>query len=70
MVEKRKTMHSLYLVDYRDNSLFYSTCILFMAKIEKMGLFRNPVGADGKAPPTVEQYQRLWQEILQRGDGL
>jgi len=41
-----------------------------MAEIEKMGLFHNPVGADGKAPPAAERYQRLWQEILQRGDGL
>jgi cellulose biosynthesis protein BcsQ len=70
MVEKRKTMHSLFLGEYGDHSLFLSTRIPFMAEIEKMGLFRNPVGGDGKASPAAEQYKRLWQEILQRGDGL
>jgi chromosome partitioning protein len=70
MVEKRKTMHSLFLGEYGDNSLFLSTRIPFMAEIEKMGLFRNPVGADGKASPAAEQYKKLWQEILQRGDDL
>jgi len=39
-----------------------------MAEIEKMGLFRNPVGSGGKASPAAEQYKRLWQEILQRGE--
>lgn len=70
MVEKRKTMHSLFLNEYGDHSLFLSTRIPFTAEIEKMGLFRNPVGGDGKASPAAEQYKRLWQEILQRGDGL
>ncbi|MCP4341611.1 MAG: AAA family ATPase [Desulfobulbaceae bacterium] len=70
MVEKRKTMHNLFLGEYGDTSLFLSTRIPFMAEIEKMGLFRNPVGTDGKVSPAAEQYKRLWQEILQRGDGL
>ena len=69
MVEKRKTMHNLFLEEYGINSLFLSTRIPFMAEIEKMGLFRNPVGADGKVSPAAEQYERLWQEILQRGNG-
>ena len=70
MVEKRKTMHNLFLGEYGDNSLFLNTRIPFMAEIEKMGLFRNPVGGDGKVSPAAEQYKSLWQEILQRGDGL
>jgi len=70
MVEKRKTMHSLFLKEYGNNPLFLTTRIPFMAEIEKMGLFRKPVGADGKASPAAEQYIKLWQEIKQRGEGL
>lgn len=68
MVEKRKTMHSLVQQELADNPLFLVNRIPFMAEIEKMGLFRNPVGSDGKASPAAEQYKRLWQEILQRGE--
>ncbi len=68
MVEKRKTMHSLFLEEYGSHSLFLSTRIPFMAEIEKMGLFRNPVGANGKGSAAAEQYEKLWQEILLRGD--
>ena len=66
MVEQRKTMHSLFLNEYGEHPLFLSTRIPFMAEIEKMGLYRNPVGGNGKASPAAEQYGRLWQEILQR----
>ncbi|MGB3211555.1 MAG: AAA family ATPase [Desulforhopalus sp.] len=64
MVEKRKTMHSLFLNEYGSHPLFLATRIPFMAEIEKMGLSRNPVGVEGKASPAAEQYKRLWQEIL------
>lgn len=67
MVEKRKTMHSLFLNEYGQHPLFLATRIPFMAEIEKMGLLRNPVGTDGRASPAARQYGSLWQEILQRG---
>lgn len=67
MVEKRKTMHNLFLDEYGTHSFFLATRIPFMAEIEKMGIFRSPVGGDGKASPAAEQYKRVWQEILQRG---
>ncbi len=70
MVEQRKTMHRLFLDEYGNHTFFLSTRIPFLAEIEKMGLFRNPVGSDGKVSPAVEEYKRLWQEILRRGDGL
>lgn len=69
-VEKRKTMHSLFLDEYGSHPLFLSTRIPFMAEIEKMGLFRSPVGGDGKTSPAAEQYKRVWLEILERGDEL
>jgi chromosome partitioning protein len=68
MVEKRKTMHSLFLDEYENNPLFISTRIPFMAEIEKMGLFRSPVGSDGKVSLAADQYKKVWQEILQRGN--
>ena len=63
-------MHNLFLGEYGENALFLSTRVPFMAEIEKMGLYRNPVGVNGKASPAAEQYRKLWQEILQRGSGL
>jgi len=68
MVEKRKTMHNLFLEEYGSHPFFLATRIPFMAEIEKMGLVRNPVGSDGKASPAATQYKRLWQEILAKGD--
>lgn len=67
MVEKRKTMHNLFLEEYGAHPLFLDTRIPFMAEIEKMGLLRNPVGVNGTGSPAARQYERLWQEILQRG---
>jgi len=70
MVEKRKTMHSLFLDEYGSHPLFLETYIPFMAEIEKMGLVRSPVVGDGRVSPAAELYIGLWQEILQRGTGL
>ncbi len=67
MVEKRKTMHSLFLDEYGAHPLFLHTRIPFMAEIEKMGLRRNPVGENRHVSPAAKQYAKLWQEILQRG---
>lgn len=67
MVEKRKTMHSLFLDEYGNHPLFLTTRIPFMAEIEKMGLYRRPVGCDGKNSPAADQYKRLWLEILSKG---
>lgn len=70
MVEKRKTMHSLFLDEYGDHPLFLTSRIPFMAEIEKMGLYRRPVGTDGRASTAAAHYRQLWQEILTRGQGL
>lgn len=67
MVEKRKTMHNLFLEEYGTHPLFLDTRIPFMAEIEKMGLSRGPVGGKGTGSPAARQYDKLWQEILQRG---
>jgi chromosome partitioning protein len=70
MVEKRKTMHTTFLSEYKDHPMFLTTRVPFMAEIEKMGLYRRPVGGDGKASPAAEIYQVLWNEILSKGEGL
>lgn len=68
MVEKRKTMHSSILAEYQEHPIFLSTRIPFMAEIEKMGLYRRPVGGDGRASPAATQYRSLWQEIVEKGE--
>ena len=70
MVEKRKTMHSSFLEEYREHPLFLFTQIPFMAEIEKMGMYCRPVGGDGKASPAAEKYQLLWNEIIRKGEKL
>lgn len=70
MVEKRKTMHSLFLNEYGDHPLFLTTRIPFMAEVEKMGLFRAPVGSDGNVSPAADCYKKLWQEISITGEDL
>lgn len=68
MVERRKNMHNLVLDEYGEHPLFLTTRIPFMAEIEKMGLYRQPVGSEGKASLAAEQYSHLWQEMLERGE--
>jgi len=68
MVEKRKSMHSLFLQEYGEHPLFLASRIPFMAEVEKMGIHRDPVGVDGKLSPAREQYVRLWHEILDRSE--
>jgi len=66
MVERRKTMHQQVMEKYGAYPIFLKTVIPFMAEIEKMGLYRQPVGAGGQQSPAHRAYQMLWQEIKQK----
>lgn len=66
MVEKRKTMHKNVIVKYQKYPIFQSTHIPFMAEVEKMGLYRQPVGAISFSSPAAQQYFKLWQELWKR----
>jgi len=63
MVEKRKLMHSSFVDKYKNHSIFLRTQIPFMAEIEKMGLYRRPVGIDSRLSKARRLYRELWAEI-------
>jgi len=67
MVERRKTMHKEVMVKYRNYPIFMKNYIPYSAEIEKMGVYRKPVGAT-RSVPTVgtHAYQNLWAEIQDR----
>ncbi len=66
MVEKRKLMHSTIMDKYRNYPIFMRTYVPFMAEIEKMGLYRRPVGSTPRHSPASQAYELLWQEINDR----
>ncbi|MEE4167233.1 MAG: AAA family ATPase [Desulfocapsaceae bacterium] len=67
MVEQRKTMHRGVMDKYGAHPIFMENHIPYSAEIEKMGLYRKPVGAGGgvDTPGTVA-YRSLWSELYQR----
>lgn len=66
MVEPRKTMHRDVIAKYRKYPIFRKTHIPYLAEVEKMGIYRMPVGAFSGASPAALQYSRLWAEIWNR----
>jgi len=68
MVERRKSMHLAIMDKYSRYSLFLKTSIPFQAEIEKMGILRQPVGATARQSPAARQYEKLWQEVMQRSE--
>ncbi len=69
MVEIRKRMHGNIISKYRKYPIFLKTAIPFMAEIEKMGLHRQPVGANGRRSHASLIYKRLWSEVENRSKG-
>lgn len=68
MVESRKTMHRTVMEKYQKYAIFQKTSIPFLAEVEKMGVYRQPVGAVYPASPAAKNYLQLWTEIWP-GDG-
>ncbi len=67
MVEQRKTMHRGVMEKYGSHPIFMKNHIPYSAEIEKMGLYRKPVGASGGSPSiSTTAYKNLWSEISQR----
>jgi cellulose biosynthesis protein BcsQ len=66
MVERRKVMHASIMKKYQDYPIFMQNYIPFMAEIEKMGLYRRPVGAAPRKSIAALSYEKLWQEIVER----
>lgn len=68
MVEPRKIMHKDVISRYEKYPIFRSVQIPYLAEIEKMGLYRQPVGAASHASLAARQYASLWQEIWNRSE--
>lgn len=66
MVERRKLMHTSIMNKYRSYPIFMQSYVPFMAEIEKMGLYRRPVGSTPRKSVAAQAYELLWQEIKER----
>ena len=67
MVEGRKTMHRGVMQKYGSYPIFLKNYIPYSAEIEKMGLYRKPLGASGSSFSVGNTaYRKLWSEIEQR----
>ena len=67
MVERRKNMHRGVMEKYGRYPIFMKNYIPYSAEIEKMGLYRKPVGAVGSGlSASANAYKNLWSEIQKR----
>lgn len=66
MAEKRKSMHLSVMSRYKKSALFMRTVIPFLAEVEKMGLYREPVAVGKRRSIAGMAYDRLWREIEKR----
>ncbi len=66
MVERRKKMHLGVMEKYSKYPIFMESYVPFMAEIEKMGMYRRPVGSSGKKSHAQLAYNLLWKEIQSR----
>ncbi len=66
MVERRKLMHTSIMKKYRSYPIFMQSYVPFMAEIEKMGMYRRPVGSAPRKSVASQAYELLWQEIRER----
>jgi len=67
MVEKRKRLHQQLLNDLPGQyQQLLESQIPFSADVEKMGLFREPVGVFRPRATAAQAYRTLWQECRRR----
>lgn len=63
MVEKRKKMHREMIEEKRGDKRFLNAKIPYSAVVEKMGVYREPVGKFNPSSQANLAYQELWEEI-------
>ncbi|WP_028579315.1 ParA family protein [Desulfogranum japonicum] len=63
MVERRKKMHSDIMDSMAHNKGVLSSFIPYLADVERMGIYRQPVTAALPASPAAAAYAALWQDI-------
>ena len=66
MVERRKSMHKSVIDKYHKYSIFMKCYVPYMAEIEKMGIYREPVGSANSRSMASKAYNLLWREITER----
>lgn len=63
MVEKRKKMHVEMMQRISKNHRILPIAIPYLADVEKMGVYRQPVTAARPGSAATTAYQKLWTEI-------
>jgi len=63
MVEKRKKIHQEMVDRFRGRKRILHTSIPYLADIEKMGIYRQPVPVFSPKSAAGQAYTNLWQEI-------
>jgi cellulose biosynthesis protein BcsQ len=63
MVEKRKKMHIEMMQSLQEQHRVLNAVIPYMADIERMGLYRQPVAAALPASAAAAAYEYLWYEV-------
>ena len=66
MAEKRKKMHLETMQALTGRPGLLATVIPYSADVERMGVFRQPLGAALPGSAAAEAYESLWHEILDR----
>jgi len=63
MVEKRKKMHTEMMQSLREQNRVLATTIPYLADIERMGGYRQPVAAALPNSAAAAAYESLWHEV-------
>jgi cellulose biosynthesis protein BcsQ len=63
MVEKRKKMHNEMMARFAGRRRVLHSSIPFLADVEKMGIYRQPVPAMLPSSLAARAYEALWQEV-------
>jgi chromosome partitioning protein len=67
MVDRRKNMHSATIAKFGKKKMFLASEISYLADVEKMGLYRQPVAVTVPTSSAAIAYEQLWQEVWRRG---
>lgn len=67
MVDKRKKMHTDIIAKFGRKKMFMDSEIPYLADVEKMGIFREPVAVSASTSAAADAYKQLWLEVWRRG---
>jgi cellulose biosynthesis protein BcsQ len=67
MVDRRKNMHSDTITQFGRKKMFLASEIPYLADVEKMGIYRQPVAVSVPSSAAATAYDQLWLEVWRRG---